>query len=74
MYAPQGKVLVRADELAELIATMDDAKEGKGPADRGAYLRLYNGGRFTVDRIIRGAFPVPNWSGCVLGGIQPEPI
>src|ERR1019366_413943 len=47
---------------------------GKGNADRGSFLRLYNGGPHTIDRIIRGVLFVPNWSGCILGGIQPGPI
>ncbi|WP_237214207.1 DUF3987 domain-containing protein [Falsiroseomonas oryziterrae] len=73
--APAGKVLVRQDELSEWTASFDAYKGGgRGSADRGAYLRLFNGGRFTVDRVGRGTFAIPNWSGCVLGGIQPEPI
>jgi hypothetical protein len=73
--APGGKVLIRQDELSEWTASFDAYKGGgRGSADRGAYLRLFNGGRFTVDRVGRGTFAIPNWSGCVLGGIQPEPI
>jgi hypothetical protein len=73
--APARKVLVRQDELSEFLANLDRyASSGKQGGDRGAYLRLYNGGPFTVDRISRGAFTASNWSGCLLGGIQPEPI
>lgn len=72
---PAGKVLVRQDELSEWIAGLDQYRSGgRGGADRGSYLRLYNGGRFTIDRIGRGGFAVSNWSACLLGGIQPEPI
>lgn len=72
---PAGKLLIRQDELSEWIAGLDQYKAGgRGGADRGAYLRTYNGGRFTVDRIGRGSFAIPNWSACILGGIQPEPI
>jgi hypothetical protein len=75
MTSPLGKVLVRQDELSEFLANLDKyTPNGKGSADRGSYLRLYNGGRFSIDRIIRGSFVIPNWSGCLLGGIQPEPI
>lgn len=74
-HAPARKVLIRQDEMSEWIAGFDRYRSGgKGGADRGAYLRLYNGGRFTVDRVNRGTFAVPNWSACVLGGIQPGPI
>jgi hypothetical protein len=29
---------------------------------------------FTIDRVERGTFAIPNWSAGILGGIQPEPI
>jgi hypothetical protein len=75
MTAPAKKVLVRQDELSEWLANLDRYRSGgRGGGDRGAYLRLYNGGRYTVDRISRGAFVAPNWSACFLGGIQPGPI
>ena len=70
--AVQGKVLVKRDELSEFFASMDQYTTSGG--DRSAYIRLYDGGRFTVDRISRGSFSANSWSGCILGGIQPEPI
>ena len=74
-YAPAHKVLSRHDEMAEFIANLDRYRTGgRGGGDRGAYLRLYNGGRYVIDRIGRGSFAIPNWSACLLGGIQPEPI
>jgi hypothetical protein len=73
--APAGKVLIRQDEMSEWLAGFDRYRAGgRGGSDRGAYLRLYNGGRYTIDRVGRGSFAVPNWSACVLGGIQPDPI
>ena len=72
--APAGKVLVHEDELGEFLANFDRFSQGRSGGDRGAYLRLYNGGPFSVDRIGRGSFYSPNWSGCIIGGIQPEPI
>ena len=73
--APLGRVLVRQDELSGWLADMDRYKAGgKGGGDRAAYLRLFNGGRYVLDRVVRGSFDCPSWSGCVLGGIQPEPI
>lgn len=73
MRAPSGKVLVRQDELSEFLANLDRYRAGGG-GDRGAYLRLYNGGAFAVDRVKRGTLTIPNWSATFLGGIQPEPI
>jgi hypothetical protein len=72
--APAGKVMVRQDELSEFLANLDRYHSGRQGGDRGAYLRLWNGGRYVVDRIGRGAFSSNNWSGCLLGSIQPEPI
>jgi hypothetical protein len=71
--APARKVLVRQDELSELLANLDRYSSGRQGGDRGAYLRLWNGGRFAIDRIERGSYS-NNWSGCMLGGIQPEVI
>ena len=73
--APARKVLVRQDEMSGWVGDMDRYKAGgKGGGDRAAYLRLFNGGRYVIDRVGRGTFAIPNWSACVLGGIQPEPI
>ena len=74
-HAPAGKVLVRQDEMSEFFANLDRYRAGgTGGGDRGTYLRLYNGGTYTIDRIGRGSFSVPNWSAGFLGGIQPGPI
>lgn len=72
--APAKKILVRQDEMSEWVASFDRYGSGKGGADRGGWLRLYNGGRFSVDRVMRGSFAIPNWSACFIGGIQPGPI
>ncbi len=70
-YAPAKKVLCRQDEMSELFANMDRYKAGgKGDGDRGAYLRLFNGGPFNVDRIGRGFFRIPNWSAGIFGGCR----
>ena len=73
--AAASKVLVRQDEMSGWLGDMDRYKAGgRGGGDRAAYLRLFNGGRYVYDRVGRGFFAIPNWSACVLGGIQPEPI
>ncbi len=71
--SPLGKVLILQDELGEFLGNMDRYAQGRG-GDRGAYLRIYNGGPFTVDRIGRGSFTTKSWSACLLGGIQPDVI
>jgi Protein of unknown function (DUF3987)/Primase C terminal 2 (PriCT-2)/Bifunctional DNA primase/polymerase, N-terminal len=73
--APARKVLCLQDEMSEFFAKLDRYRAGgKGGGDRGTYLRLYNGGPFSIDRVGRGSFRVPNWSAGFLGGIQPGPI
>jgi hypothetical protein len=72
--APAGKLLSRQDELGEFLANLDRYHAGRSGGDRGAYLRLYTGGSYRVDRIIRGSTVLLSWSACLLGGIQPEPI
>lgn len=72
---PRG-VLTLKDELTGWFAGMDAYKGGKGGAsmDRAHWLEAYNGGRRTIDRVTRGAVVVPNWSTCIVGGIQPDMI
>lgn len=73
--SPANKVLCRQDELSEFFANLDKYNStGKTGGDQGAYLRLHNGERYSLDRVIRGAFSIPNWSACILDGIQPGPI
>ena len=74
LRAPLGKVLVRQDELEEFLANMDKYSTNNKGNDRGAWLRAYNGGRHSIDRIGRGSFATKSWSCCLLGGIQPEVI
>jgi hypothetical protein len=74
MTIPIKKVLCHQDELAELIGSIDQYKaNGKG-ADRGGWLRLYNGDSHEEDRVTRGNINCPNWSACIVGGIQPGVI
>lgn len=72
---PRG-VLTLKDELTGWFAGMDAYKGGsKGASmDRAHWLEAYNGGRRTIDRVTRGAVVVPNWSTCIVGGIQPDMI
>lgn len=67
-----GGILVWSDELAGFIGRFDAYKSGAG-SDQAAACRLYNGGPYRRDRVREGASVyVPNWSACMLGGIQPE--
>lgn len=70
---PRG-VLALKDELTGWFASMDAYKGGgKGASmDRAHWLEAYNGGRRVVDRVTRGTVIIPNWSACILGGVQPD--
>lgn len=69
-------VLVVRDELSGWFGSMDAYSGGKsgGSKDRSAWLESYNGGPRVVDRVMRGSVCVPNWSCCMIGGIQPDAI
>jgi hypothetical protein len=69
-------VLCLQDELTGWFASMDAYKGGGKAAgkDRAHWLETYNGGRRSIDRVTRGSLIVPNWSACMIGGIQPDMI
>ncbi len=71
-----GKLLVASDEMIGLFGQMDRYRSGggKGSADRGAYLKAYNGGPHKITRIGRGTSFCPSWALCILGNVQPEPL
>jgi hypothetical protein len=69
------KVIVSLDELSGFIGSLDCYKPGDSRGkDRAAVLELFNGGPKFIDRIKRGRVYVPNWSACVLGGVQTDVI
>lgn len=72
---PRG-ILCLKDELTGWFASMDAYKGGaKGASmDRAHWLEAYNGGRRSIDRVTRGSINIPNWSVCMIGGIQEEMI
>jgi hypothetical protein len=67
-------MLAEHDELAGWIGRMERYHTaGKGAsADRAFYLRCWNGGPYTIDRVKSGEILVPNASLSILGGIQPQ--
>ena len=70
-YSRRGILCLR-DELSGWFGSMDAYSNGKAGKDRPLWLEAYNGGARNIDRIGRGTFVVPNWSVCMLGGIQPD--
>jgi Protein of unknown function (DUF3987)/Primase C terminal 2 (PriCT-2) len=67
-------MLSEHDELAGWIGRMERYHTaGKGASsDRAFYLRCWNGGSYTIDRVKSGEILVPNASLSILGGIQPK--
>ncbi|GAB5438251.1 DUF3987 domain-containing protein [Falsiruegeria mediterranea] len=69
---PRGTTLYM-DEIARWLAALDG--NSKASADRALYLELYDGGSRKIDRVGRGlGIYVPNWSGSIIGGIQPSTL
>ena len=72
--SPRG-VLCIQDELSGWFGAMDAYSGGRNTGkDRAAWLQAYNGGPRLVDRVMRGAVMIPNFSVCMIGGIQPDAI
>jgi hypothetical protein len=68
-------VLCIQDELSGWFGSMDAYTGNKGSnKDRAHWLEIYNGGHRVVDRVVRGSIIIPNWSACMVGGIQPDMI
>lgn len=73
-HNPRGVLCVQ-DELTGWFGSMDAYNGGKGAnKDRAHWLEIYNGGHHMVDRVMRGSVHIPNWSACMVGGIQPDMI
>ena len=64
--------LVKRDELAGWLGSMEKYGAGKGSlADRAFWLKAYDGGPYTFDRISRDSDHIANLSVSLIGGIQP---
>ena len=73
-----GGLMLHQDEMTGFFGAMDKYSSGKGSdADRAYWLKAFNGGSHTVNRISRGGKTgmfIQNLSVCILGGIQPDPM
>jgi hypothetical protein len=68
----QRGLLIKSDELSGWLASMERYSNNAGRSDRAFWLKAYDGGPYTVDRIRRGELFIRNLSVSLLGGIQPE--
>jgi hypothetical protein len=66
-------ILALCDELSGWLGGMEryNANSG-GRADRAFWLKAYDGGPYSVDRIKRGELFIKNLSASLVGAIQPE--
>jgi hypothetical protein len=72
--SPDG-IIAFQDEMTGWFGSMAKYSPGRSAmADRGFWLKAYDGGYAPVDRIIRGQVFIENQSACLLGGIQLEPM
>ncbi len=68
-------ILCAQDELSGWFGMMEKYGSAKGAAaDRAFWLRAYNGGEFSLNRVGRGDALIENLSISLLGGIQPGPL
>jgi hypothetical protein len=65
-------ILVKSDELAGWLSSMERYSNSAGRSDRAFWLQAYDGGPHAVDRIKRGELFIRNLSVSIIGGIQPE--
>jgi hypothetical protein len=69
-----GQLMVR-DELSGFFGGMDKYSGNRGGSyDRGFWLKAYNGGRYSFDRVKRGSGLIKNCGVSVLGGIQEDTL
>lgn len=70
---PRG-ILCVAEEFDSWIGSHDCYRGGQGSRDRGEWLRLYDGGPSTIDRVRRGAMYVPNWGASIAASTTPAAL
>lgn len=64
-------VLVATDEFDAWLGAMDQYRSGGAGRDRGEWLRLFDGGPHSIERVKRGSVFVPNWGVSILTATTP---
>jgi hypothetical protein len=67
---PRG-VLVAVDEFESFMGSLDQYRRSAASRDRGEWLRLFDGGPHTVERVERGSVFVPNFGASLLSSTTP---
>jgi hypothetical protein len=66
-------VMILSQELMAFIGSFDAYKSGGVKKDRQIALELFDGGSRNRD-LVKGTIYCPNWSACILGGIQTDKL
>ena len=64
-------VLIATDEFDAWLGAMDQYRSGGAGRDRGEWLRLFDGGPHSIERVKRGTVFVPNWGVSILTATTP---
>jgi hypothetical protein len=70
---PRG-LLMLTEEFSSWIGSIDSSGRGEAAKNRGAWLQLYDGGPYQIDRIGRKSYQVPNWGASVLTATTPSAL
>ncbi len=71
----QDGVLSVQDEASGWFGAMERYTSAKGASvDRAFWLRAYDGGEYSLNRVGRGSIVIDNLSISLIGGIQPDPL
>ncbi|HEX4050499.1 MAG TPA: DUF3987 domain-containing protein [Steroidobacteraceae bacterium] len=70
---PRG-VLVAIDEFEAFLGALDQYRRSSASRDRGEWLRLFDGGPHTVERVQRGGVFVPNFGASLQSATTPATL
>jgi Protein of unknown function (DUF3987) len=70
---PRG-ILIANDEFESWLGSHDTYRSGAVSRDRGEWLRLFDGGPHTIERIQRGSVFVENWGASILTATTPAAL
>lgn len=70
---PRG-LLAAFDEFESWLGGMDAYRKSGASRDRGEWLRLFDGGPHTIERVQRGTLFVPNWGVSILSASTPAAL
>jgi hypothetical protein len=70
---PRG-VLLANDEFESWLGSLDAYRRSGVSRDRGEWLRVFDGGPYTIERVQRGSIFVPNWGASILTATTPATL